>query len=228
MGALWSQRLIEISGSACVASTVRLRGNGRVVIHNGARIETDVQLVVEDGATLEVGEDCRIGARSQLTVRSGQAMQLGPGAEIENDVLMVSVAGVEIGTAAVVGARSAVVCREPTGNGSFRLGRGAHVGIDNLVDICADVAIADEVRCGPSCAFYTHKHTPSQDELIWDQPVVTAAIDVGSEVWIGHGCQLMPGVQVGDRAVLGAGAVVTKDVSSGAIVGGVPARSIGS
>ncbi len=47
---------------------------------------------------------------------------------------------------------------------------------------------------------------------------------VGHDVWMGHGAILMPGVRVGNGAVVGAGAVVTKDVESYAIVVGVPAR----
>jgi acetyltransferase-like isoleucine patch superfamily enzyme len=47
---------------------------------------------------------------------------------------------------------------------------------------------------------------------------------VGSNVWIGHGAQILRGVTVGDNAIIGAGAVVTKDVPANAVVGGVPAR----
>jgi serine acetyltransferase len=45
-------------------------------------------------------------------------------------------------------------------------------------------------------------------------------------VWIGHGATVLPGVKVGDGAVIGAGAVVTKDVAAYAVVGGVPAKTI--
>ena len=47
---------------------------------------------------------------------------------------------------------------------------------------------------------------------------------VGSNVWIGHGAQILRGVTVGDNAIVGAGSVVTKDVPANAVVGGVPAR----
>jgi phosphonate metabolism protein (transferase hexapeptide repeat family) len=49
---------------------------------------------------------------------------------------------------------------------------------------------------------------------------------IGNDVWIGHAVIVLPGVNVGDGAVLAAGAVVTKDVAPYAIVGGVPARQI--
>lgn len=49
---------------------------------------------------------------------------------------------------------------------------------------------------------------------------------VGNDVWIGHAAILLPGVTVGDGAVIAAGAVVSRDVAPYTIVGGVPARSI--
>jgi phosphonate metabolism protein (transferase hexapeptide repeat family) len=49
---------------------------------------------------------------------------------------------------------------------------------------------------------------------------------IGNDVWIGHAVIVMPGVKVGDGAVLAAGAVVTRDVDPYTIVGGVPARLI--
>ena len=49
---------------------------------------------------------------------------------------------------------------------------------------------------------------------------------IGNDVWIGHAVIVMPGVKVGDGAVLAAGAVVTRDVAPYTIVGGVPARPI--
>ncbi len=49
-------------------------------------------------------------------------------------------------------------------------------------------------------------------------------VEIGNDVWIGHAATVLPGVCVGDGAVIGAGAVVTRDVPDFAIVAGVPAR----
>ena len=56
------------------------------------------------------------------------------------------------------------------------------------------------------------------------QPFRAAPIVIGHDVWIGMGAIILPGVTIGDGAIVSAGAVVTADVEPGAVVVGVPAR----
>ena len=51
-------------------------------------------------------------------------------------------------------------------------------------------------------------------------------IIIGDNVWIGSGAKIMPGVKIGNNSVVSAGSVVTKDIESNVLVGGVPARVI--
>jgi len=57
---------------------------------------------------------------------------------------------------------------------------------------------------------------------------VIAPITVGNNVFIGSDCIILPGVTIGDNVIIGAGSVVTKDVNSGTVAAGVPARYIKS
>lgn len=64
-----------------------------------------------------------------------------------------------------------------------------------------------------------------RDDSFFDQRREDRVV-IGNDVWIGHGVIVLPGVKVGDGAVLAAGAVVTKDVQPYTIAGGVPAKII--
>jgi acetyltransferase-like isoleucine patch superfamily enzyme len=64
------------------------------------------------------------------------------------------------------------------------------------------------------------------DRPIRHQGIYKRDVRVGNNVWIGYGACILRGVTIGDNAVIGTSAVVTKDVPANAVVGGVPARII--
>lgn len=64
------------------------------------------------------------------------------------------------------------------------------------------------------------------DKDIKEQGYQNAPIVIGDDVWIGFNCTILPGVSIGDGAVIAAHSVVTKDVPSHTVVGGVPAKEI--
>lgn len=89
----------------------------------------------------------------------------------------------------------------------------------------ARVTIGNNVFIGPNVSIYTACH-PLEPEarntgVEWAEPV-----SIGNSVWIGGGATILPGVTIGDNAVIGAGSVVTKDVAPDTVVGGNPARII--
>lgn len=81
-----------------------------------------------------------------------------------------------------------------------------------------------DVSIGPEAAILTLGHDPqSPDFDLRGGPVM-----IGDHAWIGYRALVMPGVTVGEGAIVAAGAVVTKDVAPYTIVGGNPARQIGT
>jgi maltose O-acetyltransferase len=90
------------------------------------------------------------------------------------------------------------------------------------LDVVA-VRIGDGTQIGPGVQILTADHPRDPAErasgMEWGVP-----IKIGRNVWIGGGAILLPGVTVGDDAVIGAGSVVTRDVPAGATVAGNPAR----
>lgn len=89
----------------------------------------------------------------------------------------------------------------------------------------AKVSFGDNVFIGPNVSIYTacHPLDPQRRNTFaeWAEPVT-----IGNNVWIGGSATLLPGVTVGDNAVIGAGAVVTRDVPPNTVVGGNPAKPI--
>lgn len=87
------------------------------------------------------------------------------------------------------------------------------------------VKIGDRVLIAPNVQFYaaTHPTEPKARGELWE---FGKPITIGSDVWIGGGSIICPGVTIGDKSIVAAGSVVTKDVPSGVIVGGNPAKFI--
>lgn len=103
---------------------------------------------------------------------------------------------------------------------------GNNSGIGCYAQISNHVRIGNDVMMGPYCFIYTSNHqTNSTDIPMWKQgfsaprPVV-----IDDDVWIGSRVTILPGVHIGKGCVLGAGAVITKDVPPYAVVGGNPAK----
>ena len=103
---------------------------------------------------------------------------------------------------------------------------GDHSGIGKGSVLYGPVSIGRDVMMGTDCLIYTQNHAFSDPTRPMRtqgfQPV--KPVTIGDDVWIGGRVTILPGVHIGHGAVLGAGAVVTKDVPPDAIVGGNPAR----
>ncbi len=141
--------------------------------------------------------------------------------------------GVKLGKYAEVGER--VILRDVTA-GDFTYFERHSEGI--YADIGRFCSIASNVRINalehPMERLTTHKISYRPNEFFRYQGIDSAfrsrrqakRVNIGHDVWIGHGAVIMPAVKIGHGAVVGANAVVTKDVAPYTIVAGNPARLI--
>jgi len=90
-----------------------------------------------------------------------------------------------------------------------------------VLDVC-QVKIGDYTMFGPAVQIYTATH-PLEAELRRTQEFAKP-IEIGTDVWVGGGAIICPGVRIGERTVIGAGSVVTRDVPSGVLAAGNPCR----
>jgi acetyltransferase-like isoleucine patch superfamily enzyme len=152
------------------------------------------------GAT--VGAKTSVGA---IHVRKARNIAMGQRVEIEHDVFLKLVGD---------GAR-------------LELGDFVFVGAACEIDVASSVRIGAHSLLAPGVFITDHQHNIRREPRIDQQGIETAPVVIGSDVWLGTKSVVLPGVTIGDGAVVGAGAVVTKDVEPYAIVAGVPARVIG-
>ena len=110
-------------------------------------------------------------------------------------------------------------------------GAFVHLGEDvflnygcTLLDVC-EIRIGDKTQIGPMVQILAADHP--RDAASRDAGLETGKpVTIGRNCWIGGGALVLPGVTVGDDAIIGAGSVVTRDVPDGATVAGNPARPL--
>lgn len=89
----------------------------------------------------------------------------------------------------------------------------------------AKVTFGDNVFIGPNCAFYTPLH-PLDAETRNKGLETAKPIKVGNNVWFGGNVVVLPGVTIGDNAVIGAGSVVIKDIPANVLAVGNPCKPV--
>jgi acetyltransferase-like isoleucine patch superfamily enzyme len=113
------------------------------------------------------------------------------------------------------------------GSGSLQVGSDTWIGHQVLLVASASISIGSHVDIGPRVFIGTGSHEIDAEGLRSAGTGVSSQIVIEDGAWIGAGAMIMPGVTVGTKAVVGAGALVRGDVPSGNIVAGVPVRKIG-
>lgn len=110
-------------------------------------------------------------------------------------------------------------------------GKNISIGENVFINACCHfqdhggITIGDGCQIGHNVVFATLNHglAPEDRKTTYPAPII-----LGKNVWIGSNATILQDVSIGDNAIIGAGAVVTKNVEANTIVGGSPARFIKS
>lgn len=102
----------------------------------------------------------------------------------------------------------------------LKIGKEVFIGVNCVLDITKGITIGNGVQIAPNVSIFTHdsskdRQNPDEKEVI-----------IEDNAYIGAGAILLHGVRIGRNAIVGAGAMVTKDVDVYTIVGGVPAKIV--
>ena len=114
----------------------------------------------------------------------------------------------------------------------FGSGQGISMGDNSGLGINCRVrgplTIGNDVMMGPDVVIMTNSHNFGRIDMPMNAQgnAIPRKVTIGNDVWIGTRVIILPGVTIGNGAIIGAGAVVTKDVPDMAIVGGCPAKII--
>jgi acetyltransferase-like isoleucine patch superfamily enzyme len=152
-----------------------------------------------------------------LCKRVGNDLQVGPNVVLKHPETM------EFGDCVFIGAQTMIQGRF---DGVCKIGSHVWIGPQAYFD-ARDLILEDYVGWGPGAKVLGSVHTgiPSNEPII-TTGLVIKPVKVGLGADIGMNASILPGVQIGAHSIVGAGAVVTRDIPDYAIVAGVPARVI--
>ena len=109
---------------------------------------------------------------------------------------------------------------------NIEIGRNSGIGIN--AKITSSTIIGDNVMMGPNVSIFTtnHKFARTDIPMVMQGEDEVKSVTIQNDVWIGANVIILPGVTIGEGAIIGAGSVVTKDVEEYTIVAGNPAKVI--
>lgn len=105
------------------------------------------------------------------------------------------------------------------------IGDDVFINFNCVILDCASVTIGDRTQIAPSVQLLAADH-PRDAQTRRDLLELAHPISIGSNVWLGAGAIVLPGISVGDDSIVGAGSVVTRDVPSGVLAVGNPCRVV--
>ena len=103
----------------------------------------------------------------------------------------------------------------------IKIGKNVFINSNCLFMARGGITIEDDVQIAANVQLLTNNHDPYERQVLLCKPII-----IQKGAWIGAGASIMPGISVGKHAIVGASAVVTKDVPDYAVVVGNPARVI--
>jgi acetyltransferase-like isoleucine patch superfamily enzyme len=105
----------------------------------------------------------------------------------------------------------------------IKIGKNVFINFDCVFLGLGGITIEDGVLIAPKVSLLSEGHPVSPNKR---QSLVPGHIHIRKNAWIGAGATILPGVIVGENAVVAAGSVVSKDVPANTVVGGIPAKHI--
>jgi acetyltransferase-like isoleucine patch superfamily enzyme len=168
-----------------------------------------------------------------VVVEHAYSLTSGPGLILEDGVLIHALSrdGISLGRNVTIARGATLTCTgvlAELGVG-IRIGDRCAVGAGSFLGGQGGISVGSDVIMGPAVRIFSENHNhESIDRPIREQGQTRARVTIEDDCWLGSGVTILAGVTIGRGSVIAAGAVVTRDVPSFSVAGGVPARVLRS
>jgi acetyltransferase-like isoleucine patch superfamily enzyme len=141
-------------------------------------------------------------------------------------VWLLRLAGADIGEDTMI-LNATLVNLHHHGLTKLHIGRSCYIADDVLLDVRGGIIMGDGVTVSNRCAIVTHINVGYPDHPLQKlYPMRESPVTIQKGAYIGTGAIILPGVIVGERSIVGAGAVVTKPIPARTVAVGVPAKVV--
>jgi acetyltransferase-like isoleucine patch superfamily enzyme len=164
---------------------------------------------------------------------SREFKSFGKNSDIQKHINLIGGKYISIGNNTCIGTRATLTAWDKHGLDTFHpeieIGNNVAIGDDIHITAINSIKIGNNVLIGKKTTITDNSHGKSEREFLSLPPIVRTLFSVGpviieEGVWIGDKVTILPNVHIGKNAIIGANAVVTKDVLANSVFGGVPAR----
>lgn len=131
---------------------------------------------------------------------------------------------IQIGRDATLDDGVVLLCSGSPKKGKISIGERCYINRHTMIDAHELIEIGPDCMIGPFCYITDGDHGRNGNGRLADLGMVAAPVVLEDNVWVGAHATILKGVRIGRHAVIGAGAVVTKDVAAFSTVVGVPAK----
>lgn len=226
----WIYNISRIrGGSGCtIAGGTRVEGKGKLVFGDRVCIERSVTIGCASNSEISLGNGSQLHEGSTLTTTPGTTFRTGKGFSLGLYSRCFVHANWQIADSVTIATYCHIFSRERGLKGQLFIGENSVVGDFSILDVSTDIHIGKNIAIGPRCTIYTHDHdyTDEAATVPWKGKAVTKPVRIEDGAWIGANVTILPGVTIGENAIVAAGSVITKNIAPGTISAGVPAKII--
>ncbi|MDD4736885.1 MAG: acyltransferase [Kiritimatiellae bacterium] len=183
----------------------RLHSSGNVRIGRRLQVDSFPDLMIDPGAELVIGDNVILRKDVELRAHMKSRVAIKSDVRIDRGVRILATNGALI-----------------------QIDEGARIGLYSVLNGGDDIHIGDHALVSGFVYLQTSMHKHEPNALIQQQGFDHAPVTLGKGVWLGAHVVVLPGCEVGEGAVVGSNAVVTRSIAAGLIAAGIPAQPLKS